>query len=450
LRLASTALASLVILAVVGAVETPARADSFVGLRGRIDTINTNVLLHREGSLETMIDEEEVMSTSPASIWVRAFPSQPKMTELSDDVLFQNLEALTKIEEPYNEVLRPRLFGPSVVTLLTRKLADASERPIAPERTTPESNRRLELERILFVNGKVETSTITHHVIFPPELRSLFASEGITPNGIMESQIASQLNRGWTIMAAAIRDKSPSDQVPAKIGPIAFEFNASSLVYPLDVEQTSIQTAAHIRFFIADAEALAPKGYETVWDDRPWEHPREPSGKFVATYNRDIGNGPIEFELNERAGLQVEPDWRLVRTELSTLLTDRRDLEFTPPKRAIVLPPASKKGSGLDLFLCILLGLTPLLYTPESWFLLWLGARARARARASRQDTPVFGVKLWSVYAIVVAAFWFLALDGGARAAAIIPALIGIVQLAVPYVDRDPHPFRAQIRKKKK
>jgi hypothetical protein len=429
-----------------------ARAQGWFPASGNVEPIAAEVLLSHDGRTEALVEQVYVMSTARAAVWLRAFPSTPQLTQIGDTPLFQNLDALTSVEEPYNETMRPRLFGPSVVTLLTRKLSQANEHPQKRVSAMPEADRTLEVQRLVFFSGHVESSTITHRPFLPGEMIAFFRSEGVQPSPAAESLVASTMNRGWTVLGLAIRDRRPSSEAAARIGPLQLEFVSPSVIYPQDLEQTpgAAPGAKTLRLYLATPRVLAPNAYETVWDDRPWEHSAVPLGRFVVTYNRAIETGPAEFEINERTGIKVAPEWHLVRTELQTPASDHRDVELVPAARAVALPPTTKKGSGTDLFLCLLLGLTPLLYTPESWFLLWLGARARSKARATRRERPVFGVKLWSFYAVLVGAFWLLGLEGGARVAAIVPALIGIVQLALPYTERDPSPYRAQIRKKKK
>ncbi len=101
----------------------------------------------------------------------------------------------------------------------------------------------------------------------------------------------------------------------------------------------------------------------------------------------------------------------------------------------------------MDLFLCMLLGLTPLIYTPESWFLLWWGARARANRTSDRQP---FATRLWPLFVIVVAIYWAVTLPSAARLAATIPLLIGLTLLIMPRTDHEARRVRVNFSKKKK
>src|SRR5205823_9837738 len=100
--------------------------------------------------------------------------------------------------------------------------------------------------------------------------------------------------------------------------------------------------------------------YQTVWDERPWTHRERSSGTFYATYNQSVDElGPLHFELTERADLHLADHVRVIRTDYVVGPSDRQDLDFPEAKGAIVLPSSGQRGSGLDLTLSILLGLTP-------------------------------------------------------------------------------------------
>lgn len=410
---------------------------------GTVESIHFDVVLEFNGHRETVVDQVQLISNAPSAVWLRVFPNHPDAVRRAADALFPNLDQLTTIEEPYNEVLRHNLFGPSVVTLLTRKLSRPHPKPSSPY---PEPDRTIEVVRTGFFEGKVESSTITHRPVLPAGLTGLLTEAGVALNASTEVNLAAFLNRGLTIMAVVLRDPHPSSSVPGRIAPLRYEFDTTTPVYPFDLEQGLLLKT--LRFYLVSASSLAPRNLETTWDERSWERSSTPPGQFFATYHQPIGGSAIANELAEHADLRAEGA-QLVRADFAATRADQRDLEFEHAKHAIMIPGRSRRGSGTDLLLCVLLGITPLIYTPESWFLLWLGTRARARVRASRQAKQLFGVRLWSLYAVIVGGFWAYSLPGGSRVAALIPALIGLVQLAMPYVERDPVPVRVQFQKRK-
>jgi hypothetical protein len=123
------------------------------------------------------------------------------------------------------------------------------------------------------------------------------------------------------------------------------------------------------------------------------------------------------------------------------------DVGVAPSDSAQVVPGGYQRGSALDLFLCLLLGMTPLFYTPEALILLWIGYNARSR-RSPRQPLPT-SARLWGVYAFVVAVFWLITLEGMARFAALGPIAVGILQL-MSEPERERGPVRVDFRRKKK
>jgi hypothetical protein len=409
--------------------------------------IDLKVMLELSGTKERLTEEIHVSGNARTALWLRAFPSRPKV-RIAEEILFSNLETLTALSVPHNEQLRGSLFGPSVVTLLTHKLAPAIGESPKKKEPPVEPDRSLNIATFNFFEGAVPTSTITHRPIFPDSLTSLLRTESVSLDIGTELTVAHLLNDGWVVVIAALRDDRPASPAPAKIGPLIWEFESPKPLYPVQFEQAA--NPRHGRFFLVGDEPLVPRSHRLVWDDRPWDDGDRASGTYYVGYNHPISeDGPLHFEISERAGFPLTSSSNLLRLDIDTGSFEQGELTFSPAQHASLLPGRGSRGGSLDMLLTVLLGLTPLLYTPESWFLLWWAARARARARASR-DASLIGLRLWSLYAIAVGAYWFGVLEGAGRVAAIIPALVGLVQLALPYVEREPTPIRAKIPKKKK
>ena len=423
-------------------------ADALISLEegAQVTTEHKEILLIHSGHNQTLIDRFEVMNSGRRILWIKPAPEAIQARPVKEE-LFERLHQNTTVHEPYNEAIRRNMFGPSVVTLLTRRFM---ERPKATSRERLGGQlRSLILETQAFFKGEVTTSTTTRGFVLPPELAEWLRRNDVQPTESDKRNIGGHLNRGWGVMLAILKDSAPSEDDPARLGPFRYTFKHPRPVYPQLLQGRSYARRPTLDFYLISGKALVASAYPTVWNERSWEsQPLEP-GTFLTTYNGALHKeGEITFELEERQGLSLPSPARLVRTRFKRPIRDGQiDLEFKPAQRGIDIPDAGARGTGRDVFLCILLGLTPLLYTPESWFFLWLTARAKARARA---EGSAFGVRLWALYAFAVAFYWFATQQNYGRLASVIPMLIGIGQLALPYTERDPLPVRAQFKKKKK
>ncbi|MCK6545111.1 DUF2330 domain-containing protein [Myxococcota bacterium] len=443
----SLALLSALVVAPLCTTARDASAGAFVTPgESNVSLASTRVLLVHDGTKQTLVEQLEVTSNAASGLWIRALPSRPSKLEAADATILDAIEQRTRPEEPHNEALRRSMFGPSVVTLLTKRLIDAPK-PVEP--AEPATRRKLELGVTTYFDGAVPTSTITQRPILPAGLVELITRVPATIDPTFEGQLASYLNRGWVIAVIPFRDPAPSSTDPAQLGPLQTELEARRPVVPLGL--TATKTDASFTFFFASATAVAPFALEAVWDRRPWD--REPAlpGQLHVVYNRPLDDASGLPFLMRQARVDVPAELQLLAADLVLAKGPRADLELAPVTNAEVLPPAGGRGSTADLFACVLLGLTPLLYTPESWFLLWLGARSRTPAKKKQKGKKVASaIRLWSLYAIAVGLFWFFTLEGSARIAAILPALIGLIQVGLPYVDREPAPIRVQFARKKK
>jgi hypothetical protein len=422
-----------------------AQADLFVSPKGEppVTAVEKRVLLVHSGRVESIVEQIVVTSPTPTFVWLRPFPSRPNVRPAPRD-LFATLDAGTVVEEPYNEAVRRTLFGPSVVTALTRRLMDPPSR-----RETDgyqEARRPLELGATEIFSGRVMTSTITHELILPEELTQYFTRENMVVSEEEKRELARYLNRDWFVSATSVQDAAPSDQTKAVLGPARFDVESVTVLYPqmgLERPYSKIPTD----FFLVSSGALTPAAFRTVWDARPWEQHPKRRGEFVATYSQPIDpEGPLAYEIGEKGALLVGPGSHLVRSLYERGNETLIDIELVHARDPTLIPGSGRRSSATDIILCILLGIAPLIYTPESWFLLWLAARAKERIR---REGKGFGTKLWSIYAVVVAIFWFATIDGTGRLAALAPMMIGIVQLALPYTQRDPAPVRAAFKRKK-
>jgi hypothetical protein len=374
-------------------------------------------------------------------LWVRAFPKRPSVAPLPADT-FKYVDEPTTVRAPHNMSIRDLLFGPSVVTLLSRKLS----KPTHVQPKAPSANRSIEIESTLEFTDPIPTSTITRRPVMPISLTNLADRLHFKLPGHVEDDVAAHLERGWFVYVSVVIDRNPDRSQRARLGPFKFEFESPIPVIPIGTASTHTPVPVHIYSIAADP--LVPMHYAATWSDEPWRNEAREPGSALISFNRPIrANSDLSNELSRRLSVPPLAGSRLTRGEIRLETGTRVHLDLAKPAKSIDLPSARSRGSPSDLFMCVLLGLTPLLYTPESWFLLWIGARMRQRAKEARK---VFRIRLWPLYAIGVAVFWMITLEGGARIAALVPAVVGLIQLLLPVVDSEVSPIRVHFPSKKK
>ncbi|MEO1338549.1 MAG: hypothetical protein AAFV29_23100, partial [Myxococcota bacterium] len=175
---------------------------------------------------------------------------------------------------------------------------------------------------------------------------------------------------------------------------------------------------------------LSPSSFTVKWEHKPWatDYTKQPS-RFVAVYGRKLyARDPLTSIAKKQFKLRLPPTPHIVRYHFRHGAEVWDEKVFGGTARTINVPGFGQRGRLLDIILCVLLGLTPLLFTPESWFLLWLSARGQTSSPSSSRQWSA----LWGVYALIVAVYWALTLDGVGRVAATAPLLIGLVQLFWP------------------
>lgn len=427
------------------ALPSSARADLFLPVGdGTVQPELHRGIILDSGRVETLLFETRVRSSSSRFVWLRPFENEPREVEVPE-APFAFLDRATTIQAPYNELIRDDLFGPSVVSVLIDRLF----RGAPPPAPAPDVDARpLQIESTRLLTGQVTSSTITYELILPESVDTYLRTHGVQLDQEQIRAIAVTLNSGGVLMASVVEDPAPNEDRPARLGPLAFAYAPGHPSYPLVQRSGRHVNAQRFDLYLISSVARVSSAHETVWDVRPWERVEAPADQFIVRYNAPIDHSsPIGVELLERQSLNVPSAGRLMRMQYDSPDTRIATMTFVEARNSVEIPSGTQRGSGFDLFLCILLGLAPLLYTPESWFLLWFASRARARAR---ERGKAFGVRLWSFYAIAVGVYWLVVLPDAARVAGVVPLLIGIVQIALPYTERDPNPVRSQFKKKKK
>lgn len=426
-------------------IATTARADTFLVPEGSgpVTTLSRQVLLVRNGPDLITVDELVLSSQAPRAVWVRAFPLEPRLGRAPDN-LFLQLQRNTIVSEPHNQAMRRNLFGPSLVTVLNKKLGDPPQ--LVPPLEEPPARRSLALGEVAFFSGRVQTSTSSRQMQLPEVMERWLTAQGIQVSDAQKTGFSAHLNRNWVLMLAVVEDSAPGLDTEARLGPIRFDVAQRGLVYPqLGVGPS---TPVVTDFYTLAEGPMAMNLRETLWNTRPWELNPGPPPTLEATYSAALDpNSNFAAELTEQIGLNVSSPAHLVRARYRAAAEGGQDLEFHPSRERILIPSGTQRGSFFDLLLCVLLGLTPLIYTPESWFLIWLVNGAKERAR---REGSAWGVNLWAYFALVVAVFWVVSLEGPGRIAGLVPFVLGVGRLAWPYTERETPRVRVAFKAKKK
>lgn len=433
-----------VALAVTVTAAPPAYADLVVGPDGTRQPIERHrALLVHQGPQTTIVEEVYARSTVRRGLWIKAFHKAPTFAEAPADP-FDTIAEATDVKRPHNRALRARVFGPSVVTLLGQKLFRDTAEPPEPE--PPVRDARLQ-ERALF-SGSVYTSTITGQWTLPAKMQTWLRSRGYELQGRTRADLAAHLNSGAVVALTIFDDASPTSEGLARLGPVKVTVEGPQPSLPLVRRTDPGAGLAKYELFVAGSGPLVPSAYGTLWDEEPWEAKALGRGQFHTRYAHPLSEvDAVRLDVEQRLGIEVPTPGHLVRSEFRQGSEALGEIAFEPGKYVVQIPSRGRHGDGWDLFLCILLGLTPLIYTPESWFLLWLGARARESARTGGGG---FGRRLWPLYALVVAAYWGVTLEGAARLAAVLPLLLSIVMLTLPDTLRAENRVRVDFAKGKK
>lgn len=412
---------------------------------GSADLRARDSIVWRAGSQESLIETWIVEPGAADFVVLRAFPSAPTEIVPLDPDLVSELRAATHVGPPFHLRVRERLFGPSVMTpLLTPLLGEpsvAADEPLPSERVT--AGR----ERFVMFTGKPVTSTITLMRTLPEPLERWLSSSGVALTSAQRELTARALERDWTVVGAAFRRADATR--PVTVGPWLYRFATAETVLPAALGTTA-RVPDH-EVFALDERPLAPSSHPAQWIEKPWlpresPDPNQPA-PFDVTYWGLIDRAAT-FRLQALLTSTAAPS-RVLRGALVEHAVTDAAATLGPAFGAVAIPSSGGRGSGLDLLLCVLLGLAPLLYAPESWLLLW--AAAAARDERARTDAVGFAGALWPLYALVVAMFWLVTLAGSARLAALGPLLVGMYRLFVAQQpSRARGPVRVDFRRKLK
>jgi len=404
-----------------------------------IDATRLDAIVWMDRGEETLVESIVVAPGALRFAVIRAFPAPPREIASIEPLLFDNLEHETRTLEPMHHGVRRRLFGPSILTPILAPLLD--EEPLDPE--PPKTTVRVPLGGPSFrqFTGVATTSTVTLERVLPSAFERWLQQSDLVLSKLQRDSVGRAFDKGWTVVATmVVRTES---REPAIIGPVMYRFAAKSPVLP--AFSSSGDRGPSLRLYALGPDPMVPTNHPVEWNRRPWARSDLIDAQFTITHYDDLSeNGAVS--LIRMIG-EARPK-HILRGETASRTPTPSETPLIVPVLQHRIPGTYGRGSAMDLFLCALLGLAPLLYAPESWLLLWIASRARAAKKKSTE--PVGSVNaLWPLYALVVAIFWILTLPYTARIAAIGPLAIGVWRLLFSDAERERGPIRIDFRRRK-
>lgn len=397
-----------------------------------------------------MIEQLELRGDARRFVMLRVFPKAPTAIRGASPELLEVLEGATTVAPPLHLELKRRMFGPSILTALLMGFG-SGQAPATPsdEEAAKAKQEKPELPRATFdeagvlrFSGPITSSTITGQRYFPPDFDAWLNGTLVALPRTTRDALLSAFAAGSTIVAMQI--DRPQGEGPFLFGPIEYRLAGPVVTEPM-LLPSGPSTGVKLRTYaLHPTLPFTPSLRDAVFNDTPWEGPRGSSANVVYWGQP----GPeVQEALSDRFAL-TSSVVRVARSELRYTERPTSDTTFLTPRGAIDIPGRAKRGSGIDLFLCIMMGLAPLLYAPESWLLLWITANARDRLKRG-QTLGLVGA-MWPLYALLVAGYWMYTLSDLGRTAALGPLLIGVIRLFMPPEDNQTRQIRVDFARKKR
>ncbi|MFO0723639.1 MAG: hypothetical protein U1E65_07665 [Myxococcota bacterium] len=412
---------SLLTVLALGAPST-ARALSVLTPEGTAAIVErVDVVTAADQSSSTLIEQFTLSGDAPRMAVLRVFREAPTTIRADVPELISTLEEATHVDPPYHLALKHRLFGPSILTALLARIGAVEATPLADAEAPPELPRaRFDEYGVQVFKGPITTSTITGERFLPAEFDAWLGTTGTVLSRINKDALLSAFAQGSTVVG--MRIDRPAGEQSFVVGPIRYQLPTRAALGEPVIASSGPSKAPHYRSWCLDERnALAPNFREAVFNESPWDGL---SGANVNITYFGPASAELQDALEQRFAL-TSSAVRVARSEIQAPLG--AELSFIPARSPVEIPGKGRRGSGVDLFLCVLMGLAPLLYAPESWLLLWITANARERQRRG-QSLGLVGA-FWPLYALVVAGYWAYTLPDLGRWAAIGPLALGLYRL---------------------
>lgn len=402
-------------LATVCALPGAARAELVIG-PDDAPRVTHRALVWAEHEEQPWLERTLIMDGAPER-FALAEPIPGPVTSPEDaSAPHAALERVCARSRPLHHHVEERPLGPSLLSAwLTPPSVPA---PPAPWPTHP----RVEPAARRVFEGEAKSSTIAVGGFeLPAPVMQMLGRYRLEPDAGDVRALALYLNRGWSVMVSVF-DPAPGGAL--QVGPDRLP------LYPdIGVPIFHPATAAATRVYVLDDEDFsAPDDERLRWSPAPWAPLRpEASGTLAdcAEHLDPLASGDPPF-----------PDpVHVTRTWWRPSIRQYAQLRLSTVQPAL---PSRASGSAADLFLCLFLGVAPLVLAPESWLLMAFGS-----GRSLRRY-------LWLIWPIIVAAFWFTHMPGWARIAALAPLVAAILYALWPSPPEESRPVRVRFEKKKK
>lgn len=424
----------------------PARADGIIvgGGEGAAEILGYETYVAFAGDQQVLVESIRISARAKRIAWIRAFPTAPTVEAVARD-FFDILRDESTARGPHRDMVEGDLFGPSLVTLISNRLRSKGADITEPD-TSDWPHWNFAGDDLETFSGTTQTSTITGANSISKELDAWLAKHALEPTRHERTALLRYCTAGWTLVARLYELGPSTESQRAVIGPTKYALTSEHPVHPVLLAVSRPNASVPYDYFIATATPHVPAEYDTIWNQRPWErNSAAPVDAFIASYNGVITD--LLFDQLEGLGL-VDDATQLVRGRIFIKTAPKRDMQFVPARSPTAIPDPGARGGAWDIIVCLLLGLAPLLYTPESWFFLWLGARAREKARMHKETA--LGSLLWPAFCFAVAAYWLATLTSIGRVAAILPALAGIYAISKSQPAPDGRRIRASFATKQR
>lgn len=402
-----------------------------VGTRSHVEILDRKVLWIRGESSERLIEAVQLQNPPTRFAWVRVLPAKPTRITRAGPRLFEALEETTNVPTPLREAVKARKFGPSILSLVFR---DDPRPPEDADTTAPQARSQpFAVENLKYFEGRTTTSTVTRRKRLPESFEVWLSEQNLILSPLQFNALAEQFDEGMVLAVTSYEGVPTAERL--WLGPVSYEFAGTRGVYPARQLGPQLPRDREYALYTIAAAPLVPE-LNVEWSERPWATAESPRADWLRVqYHQPIELG-TKLSLEQHLDISLTEGDHLLAGIMRSSAPLAAELKLSPREvdHVPTLPGRGRRGAALDLFLVLLLGLLPLLYTPESWLLLWVAYRFRERRRQD-EDAPTWGLLLWPFYALGVALYYLVTLEDMARVAALLPMALAIIRLATPAPD---------------
>ena len=366
---------------------------------------------------QVIIENAEIKAKGKKLAWIRAFPERPTIRNI-DNTVYENLKEISKVDIPHHVVLQEKLLRTSLIGHIYERIS------------RPEQSEDAEVARVFIdlnpnafmrVQGEVISSTITRQRSFSSSLQQWLDDNEFVLTISQRRSLMLFCEKSWHIVATSIDVSDLTENTVAVINPLIYEFEDKEMQHT-----TALINGADVDFhyWLAAANPKTPRGLNVQPGAIPAnETPAE--NTFVVSFNQkrpmtELSNTFLSnWDWNNSVNLVTGRARNNAALQGSLTFIDDTEL---PP-----LPTQRVPGGLMDLLICLLLGIAPLLFAPESWVLYWL--RTQGKLERTRVNPNPVATKIWPLYCMGIGLYWILAMTGVGRLAGVLPFIFGLLSI---------------------